>query len=438
MTASPTLRGGPESRTEGSTAIRTEPRLRRVMAGLLFCFTLVAYLDKVILGLVAQPVIHQLHLSAAQFGFVGTAAGLLGPPAALLYSFVADRMPARAALCVLAVLWSLSQLPLFFAASASVLLATRFALGATEGPGFPAAHATVYTWFPNDRRGVPAALLTSGASLAKLALAPALTAVVIAFGWQTGFLVVGLIGLVWAAVWGLVGRAGPYRSARGRDQAPQGPRAPLRTILLTRTFIGSVIGLFVSNMLIAVVLTWLPSYFQTGLGFSQAAAGSLFGLPNVAGLVFLFTLGWWSDWRLRRGGSSRIGRGVAGGAVLTAGGVLLALIPLTTTVPAALLLVVLGYGLTLAVQSVSNPAVAETAPPAQRARVLAVALAFGALGGVISPWLGGVVLDAAKTPAQGYSHAFLLLGVAIAVGGVCYGLLVNPGRDLEHVLRHAK
>ncbi|MFG2209037.1 MFS transporter [Streptomyces sp. NPDC048638] len=420
------------------------PRTRTpwIMAGLLFGFTLVAYLDKVILGLVAQPVIHDLNLSSAEFGFVGTAAGLLGPPVALLYSFVADRLPTRAALCVLAVLWSLTQLPLYFAGSAAVLLATRFALGATEGPGFPAAHATLYTWFPNERRGVPAALLTSGASVAKLALAPALTMVIIVFGWQTGFLVVGLAGLAWAAVWSLAGRRGPY----GHDATPPpgaagratGLRAPMRTILLTPTFIGSVIGLFVSNMLIAVVLTWLPSYFQTALGFSEAAAGSLFGLPNVAGLVFLFGLGWWSDRRLRRGTPSRISRGLAGGAVLVAGGVLLALIPLADTVPAALLLVVLGYGLTLAIQSVSNPAAAEVAPIAQRARVLAVALAFGAVGGVLSPWLSGVVLDAARTPAEGYSHAFLLLGVVIAIGGVLYGLLVDPDRDLERVMKAAK
>ncbi|MEK2474561.1 MFS transporter [Streptomyces noursei] len=411
------------------------------MAGLLFGFTLVAYLDKVVLGLVAQPVIHELHLSSTQFGFIGTAAGLLGPPAALLYSFVADRLPTRAALCVLAVLWSLTQLPLYFAGSATVLLATRFALGAGEGPGFPAAHTTLYTWFPNERRGLPAALLTSGASVSKLALAPLLTVVIIAFGWQTGFLVVGLAGLVWAAVWALAGRRGPYghevTHRQGAAGPLAGPRAPLRTILLTRTFIGSVIGLFVSNMLIAVVLTWLPSYFQTTLGFSEATAGSLFGLPNVAGLVFLFGLGWWSDRRLRRGTPSRGSRGLAGGAVLLAGGVLLALIPLSDTVPMALLLVVLGYGLTLAIQSVANPAAAEVAPVGQRARVLAVALAFGAVGGILSPWLSGVVLDAAKTPAEGYSHAFLLLGVVISAGGLLYGFLVDPDRDRQRVMATA-
>ncbi|MCA2225138.1 hypothetical protein [Nonomuraea aurantiaca] len=41
-------------------------------------------------------------------------------------------------------------------------------------------------------------------------------------------------------------------------------------------------------MIAIVVLTWLPSYFQVGLGFSAVTAGSLCGVPSIAAIVFLY------------------------------------------------------------------------------------------------------------------------------------------------------
>ena len=39
--------------------------------------------------------------------------------------------------------------------------------------------------------------------------------------------------------------------------------------------------------LVAVVLTWLPSYFEVGLGYSAMQAGSMFALPSIVGLILM-------------------------------------------------------------------------------------------------------------------------------------------------------
>jgi hypothetical protein len=46
------------------------------------------------------------------------------------------------------------------------------AVDAAEGPAQPLSHVVAYSWFPNHRRGLPAALITCGASIGKIALAP--------------------------------------------------------------------------------------------------------------------------------------------------------------------------------------------------------------------------------------------------------------------------
>ncbi|GAA4548654.1 MFS transporter [Pseudonocardia xishanensis] len=139
---------------------------------------------------------------------------------------------------------------------------------------------------PPDRRGLPSALINSGASIAKIAIAPVLTLVVVTWGWRTAFVVLAVFGFAWAAVWLFVGREGPYTVRAGDG----GKRAPLRTILSTPTFVGAVVGTFMMNGLIAVVLTWLPSYFETGLGFTRLEAGSMFGLPSVVGMVAMIVV----------------------------------------------------------------------------------------------------------------------------------------------------
>ena len=108
---------------------------------------------------------------------------------------------------------------------------------------------------------------------------------------------------------------------------------------------------------------------------------------------------------------------------------MLIVLPFASNVGVALALITLGFGLTMTVHSLASPATAEIAPPERRAGVLAIMLAFAALGGILSPWLSGMILDAASSPSAGYGTAFRLLGVIIVAGGVVYGLLVNPDRD---------
>ncbi|QYC41539.1 Hexuronate transporter [Nonomuraea coxensis DSM 45129] len=419
-----------------------------VITLMLLASTLIAYLDKAILGLVAQPVMADLGLTATQFGTISTAASLLGPAVTLLFATVADRLPLKGTLFTLVLLWSLIQLPIFFAASAGMLVATRLLLGAADAPSNSVMHSMAYSWWPNERRGLPAALLTTGASFGKLIFAPVLVVVIAALGWQYGFLSVAIMGFVWCIGWAFVGKTGPYAepvtprppkkaAATAGDDAPEDPtagtKAPLRSILLTGTFIG-YLALFSSvGMLVMIVLTWLPSYFEAGLGFSAVTAGSLFGVPSITSVIFLFAYGAWGDRALKRGVPARVVRTLIGGGLAIAGGLSLMALPLVDGVALPMALLMLGYGLSTSIYAIANPTLAQITPAAQRTGVLSLGLALSGLLGVPGPVLAGMVLDAAKassgSPADGYTSAFLLAGVIVLIGGALFALLANPERD---------
>lgn len=394
-------------------------------------FIAVSWADKAVLGLAATPLMRELHLSESAFGFVGSSFYFLSIVTCLLGGLLADRLRLRWVLFALVLGWSLTSVPVLAYASAGTLLFGRVALGAVEGPANPVALALTYTWFPNDRRGLPSGLLNAGATIAKLGLAPLLAVIMGIWGWRGGFAALVIIGVVWCAVWLPVGRTGPYGSARpGPD--PAGPAVPgpsLWRVARTRTFAGAVLGNFAVFGLATLVITWLPSYFQAVLGMGEVQAGSLLGLPSVFGVVCLVGLGWVSDRLLRRGVPSRKARGLLAGTSMTLGGVLLTASGYAPAAAAGLVLLLLGYAGASGSVGLGGPIVAELVTPQRRAGALGLYYAIGSLSGILAPWLTGAILDASATPAAGYRTVFTVFGLALAVAGVAYVLLVNPERD---------
>lgn len=394
--------------------------------------SVVVFVDKALLGLVAQPLIRDLGLSATRFGAISSASYLLFGVTCLIAGFLADRISPRRVLIVCGLMWAVGQVPAIFAVTGGMLFTSRLAVGAAEGPAQPLSHVVAYSWFPNERRGLPAALITCGAAIGKIALAPVLALIIVTFGWRAGFASVGALALVWSVLWLATGRLGPYAapaSSAATVAASPELRVPWRRLLLTRTFLGSLAAYFTQGALAAVIFTWLPSYFQHGLGFSAAASGTLFALPSVMAIVALLSVGTITDGLLRRGVRSRIARGVFGGACIVVAGLVLCTLPWIHNAVLAIIVLMIGYGVSTTVQAVTNPAVAEIAPARQRAGVLGVLTALGTSAGVLSPILAGALLDRAATPQQGYTTAFLVFGGLVALGGLCFALLVDPDRD---------
>jgi MFS transporter, ACS family, hexuronate transporter len=387
----------------------------------------VVFLDKALLGIVANPVRDELGLSSTAFGALGSASNVLQLVACLGLGTLANRVSPRLLLLVSGVLWAAGQAPAVLATTAVALVASRLVVGAAEGPVVPLLHTVAYSWFPNERRGLPASLITAGSSVAKVALLPVLTVVVVAHGWRSGFLTVGVLALVWTVVWYAVGRMGPFAAG----STPVDGSAPARwtRLLRSRTFLVAAFAYFAQGALAAVVFTWLPSYFENGLGFTATESGLLYALPSAMGIVALLGMGAIGDRMLRRGVGSRTVRGVVGGLVLAASGALLCVLPWVSSTVVAIAVLVLGYGFSVTVNTVTLPMIAEIAPAAKRAGALAALIAAGSCAGIVSPLVTGMILDSTSSPGAGYTTAFLMCGGLLVVAGLLFGAVADPERD---------
>ena len=93
----------------------TKPKAEKgawIIVALLFCFMLVNFVDKAVIGLAGVPIMHELHLTPQEFGFVGSSFFFLFSASAVITGFIVNRVQSRWALLVMGSLWALTQFPL--------------------------------------------------------------------------------------------------------------------------------------------------------------------------------------------------------------------------------------------------------------------------------------------------------------------------------------
>ena len=410
--------------------------------GLLMLLYVVNWGDRAVYGVVAQPLADELGMTASDIGLVGSAFFLTFVVGSFCSALLHRAFVVKWALVVLAVAWAVAMLPMVFAATFTVLLVSRMLLGFAEGPASAMIHTAVYSWHPPEKRGLPSAIVISGASVGKIAVAPAMAVVVAVWGWRAAFLILAALGIAWCLVWVPTWQDGPYgkeTAARATgddaDGAGAGPvHVAWSRILGSPTFLGATTAIMAYYATVAVVLTWLPSYFEVGLGYSRVQAGIMFGLPSVAGLALVFTASAVSDRLRSRGATSRMVRGIVPSAGLLACGVLLALLPYVGAGWVAVATVSIAYALGVSIAPLFNAALSEIVPSHQLAGTLGVFFGVMGIGGAIGPYLTGIIVENAASPAEGYELAFQIFGILALLGAVIALLTVNPERDKQRLL----
>lgn len=276
------------TRTPDTLAPGAESRRRAWgLTALLVTLYVVNYADKAVLGIIAQPLREELGLTSSQIGLVGSLFFLAFTIGGFGAGLINRWMSLRWALVLLALCWAVAVLPLVVSATFAVLVISRMFLGFAEGPSAALVHTAAYSWHPVAKRGLPGAMLAGAASIAKIAIAPALALVTVSLGWRAALVCLTIAGALWCVIWLAAWKDGPYiggKNAKVTAEAAE-DAVPYARIFTTRTFISAVFLVMSVYALVTVVLTWLPSYFEVGLGYSRLQAGSMFAFPSIAGLI---------------------------------------------------------------------------------------------------------------------------------------------------------
>jgi MFS family permease len=422
-----------------------QPARAWLMAAMLFLLIAINFIDKVVLGLVATPLMKELGLSPAQYGLLAGCFFFLFGVTGVAGGFLSNRWPTRWMLFAMAVVWSIVQLPIAYSSSLAMLIACRMLLGAGEGPAQPIAIHACYKWFPDERRNVPVSVFQQGGVFGMVVAGIAVPWIDATWGWRTNFIVLAVLGLAWAMLWLVVGREGPLdtrvttAAAAAVDTGATVPASRLhyRALLTDRTVVCIIALHFAAFLTLALVLTWLPAYLSQGLGYAPRRAGQVFAAVLVASAPVSLVLSAWSQRMMKRGVPSRIARGAFVCGCLAVGGVLLVATAVCNAGPAVkVVLIALAVSTTPIIYSLGPAMVAQIAPPAQRGAALAIEYSVAWLAGIVAPpAVGWMIRNAHGNVAVGFEQGLLLTGallVVLAAGGL---KVLNPERSMERLAR---
>jgi MFS family permease len=270
-----------------------------VVLALLLLAYILNFLDRQILGILAQPIKADLHLTDTQFGAVGGLAfallySLLGIPLA----FLADRTSRSTVVAGSLAVWSLFTALCGAATSFAQLFLYRLGVGVGEAGGVAPAAALIADYFPPERRARAMAVYYLGVPLG-LAGGTLIGAYVAhAVNWRAAFAVAGVAGLLLAPFLRLVVRDLP----KGAPAAVQAPltrafgivaRTPAFWLLAFASSFSSLCGYGLA--------LWTPSVLMRSFGLDLLSTGNfLASLLLIGGCAGVFAGGWLAD-RLGQG-----------------------------------------------------------------------------------------------------------------------------------------
>lgn len=275
-----------------------------VVATFLLAFLL--YVDRVCISTAKGPIVAELGLSDAQFGWVLSAFAfgyaLLQTPSGM----AADSLGARKILAAIVALWSLFTGATALAWSFVSLVVIRFLFGAGEAGAFPGMARAVYAWIPVRERGLVKGINFSASRLGAAITMPLLPLLIGSLGWKASFVVLMFVGLVWAAAWWLWFRDDPAQhpgvspAELALIGANRGPAAPAAPLPLGRMMSSPAMWLmmaqyFASNFTFFFCLTWLFPYVQKTYRLGYTEAGLYAMIPLLAGAAGNIASGWLVD-----------------------------------------------------------------------------------------------------------------------------------------------
>lgn len=306
MTAS-NLRGGSRAPLK---------HLRWYIGGLLFLSTVINYIDRQTLSVLAPYIKTEYqwtNTDYAQLLIAFRVAYALGQTAS---GRLLDRIGTRRGLSLAVAFYSVAALLTSLATGLRSFQLFRFLLGAGESANWPGATKAVSEWFPKRESGWAVALFDSGSSIGG-ALAPFIVLWAYhAFGsWRPAFIVTGLLGFLWLLLFRAFyhrpedhprlseeERADILSNRADTGTATEGQRLSYRTLLSLPQTWGIIIGKTLTDPVWFFITDWFAIYLVSK-GYKLEESLLAFWVPFLAADIGNFAGGGLSSWLINRGWS---------------------------------------------------------------------------------------------------------------------------------------
>jgi MFS transporter, ACS family, D-galactonate transporter len=411
-------------------------KVRYLVLVALCAAAMIAYVHRSCISVPAKLIQEDLQLSTADMSRIMSAFYLGYALFQLPGGWLGDRWGTRAALSLLALVWSAATGLMGLASTFGVLYALWLTNGLAQAGIFPCSVKSISQWFPASERGLPSGMLGSFMSIGA-ALASSLIGVLVEYvDWQVLFVMLSLPGILFAAVFYAWFRNQPAEHSwvsreeidyiQGAENASANSGSsrvrwidlltcvPLYLICLQQFFRAACYIFYT---------TWAPTFLQKGLGASLAGSGILTSLPLAGVITGSATSGLTIDWIWRRTGSRRLSRQGVGVASTLGAGLFLVLAQFLTELAPAVACITASA----VCAGFSGPAgytVTIDLAGKRVATLFSIMNMSGNLGAVVCPLVVGGLME-----QQNWPGVLLFLAGFYFAACVCWSFL-NVRRDI--------
>lgn len=256
--------------------------------------SVISYIDRQTLALLAPTILRETHLSGEQYGFIISGFSIAYMLSNPIWGRILDRIGLRAGMTMSVAAWTVASAAHALSSGFGGFAAARIALGFGEGATFPGGLRTVTQTLKPAERGRGVAVAYSGGSLGAIVTPLIVTPIALQWGWRAAFVFTGFIGASWLGLWWFVSRKiGP-----GQETAELPMPAPRWTD--TRLW-GYISAYALGGLPLGFVLYEAANYLAQSRGRTQAFIGMVLWIPPLGWEVGYFFWGWLSD-RAKRSG----------------------------------------------------------------------------------------------------------------------------------------
>lgn len=420
------------------TRVEKRTKVRYFILSMLLLATILNYVDRSALGIVAPALSKDLGMTRIQMGELFAVFGAAYSFALLPAGILADVLGSRVAYALSLLGWSLATLTQGFSNGYRMLLGSRLAMGALEAPAFPSNARAVTLWFPVQERGFATSVYVMGQYIGTPLFAGLLLWISQAFGWRAVFFVTGGFGILFSGIWYLVYRdPGKHAAVNAAElqHINEGRPAPKRRerfdwrlalkLLSYRQILAICLGKFCNNSLLVFFTTWFMTYLVEARHMSMIKVGIFQALPFIGATIGILTAGFLSDFFIRRGVSMSAARKapLVIGTFLGASIALVNFVHSNEGVIAILTVAFFAQG----IGSMSWAAVSEIAPKQYVGLTSSITSLAANIAAITTPLMIGYVTQ----HTGNFFWALNLMGAMCLLGTLSYSLLLGKLSRIE-------
>lgn len=394
-----------------------------LILSILFLLTVIMFIARQALSVMAPVLRTVLHLSNAAYGRIVSALGFGMMTGEFPMGALMDKLGSRLGLTAAVAWWSAATGSLALAGSGLGLGLSQFWKGTGECGAYSGGIKTVTRLFDKKDRTLAIGIFNGGSVIGATLAPPLIVYLLERYGFRVAFLVPTIAGVLWIPLWWSL-----YRREPKADAAMAANAAPAITnrqmfrqssswaVMLCRFFIGPVMQFY---------WYWTPSYLYNARHLTMMEIGIVGWIPFLMGDVGGVLGGWAAGVMIRRGFSVLSTRRIL--MYSSAAVCLLAFaVPYMKGIGPVLTMLSIGIAADNFLSAHMFAAVTDLFPDALVGRATGLTGIAGGLSGMLFPLLTGVLVDRVS-----YRPVFALVALMPMVGTVALFAVARKYRELD-------